>query len=73
MDAKEFLSIFAGRVDVVGRSSRMSVKINDGELLAYVEEHLAGKERVGFYNLLDGDVVRFAVIDFDSHGQSDDG
>ncbi len=72
MDADEFLSVFSGRVDVIGRSQGMSVKVNDGELKEFVGDHLAGKERIGFYNHLDGDVVRFSVIDFDSHGYADE-
>jgi hypothetical protein len=44
---------------------------NDFEFQSYIEQHLQGIDRVGIYNMLEGDRVRFAVIDLDSHGKDE--
>lgn len=70
MTTEDMLDIFKGRVDFVGTSSGMSVQVNR-PLVDYVQRHLDGVDRLGFYNLLPNNVIRFAVIDFDSHQKPD--
>ncbi len=64
------LSTFIGRTDVIAvtkNGRHNSVKVTQEECEQTLSLHLAGKQRAGIYNLLSGDVVRFAVVDFDSH------
>ncbi|MGD0036753.1 MAG: AAA family ATPase [Bacteroidota bacterium] len=66
----EFLNIFVGRQDRICTASQKSTPVTDeNHLQTVVQRHLDGIERIGFYNLLNGNVVRFGVIDFDSHGK----
>ncbi len=72
----QIMSAFVGRRDRVGLMMHgerpVSVKVTEEEFRIHLQQHVDGNQRVGIYNLMDGDAVRFAVIDFDSHGADDE-
>ena len=64
-----FRNLFDGRQDVVCLSSEMAEYVSTkAEIDTHFENHLAGKCRMGSYNLLPDGTVRWAMIEFEDHG-----
>ena len=64
-----FRNLFDGRQDVVCLSSEMAEYVfTKAEIDTHFENHLAGKCRMGSYNLLPDGTVRWAMIEFEDHG-----
>ena len=73
-DSTMLPSLFPGRSDRVGLMTEggpISKQIDPGALFEHLNKHIQGIERCGIYNVLPDDTVRFAVLDFDSHGSDD--
>ena len=73
-DSTLLATLFPGRSDRIGLMTEqgpISKPIDPGALLEHLGRHVRGIERCGIYNVLPDDTVRFAVVDFDSHGTED--
>ncbi len=71
----KFYNLFKGRTDKVGvmeEEPRSKTVRSEEEIRALVIDHLEGRGRVGFYNLLPDGTCPWAVIDFDEHGGAGD-
>ena len=65
--AKKLLNdYFVTREDKIAVYPQWTVNIA-GDLENYIEKHLEGTNRVGFYNLNHESLVRWGVIDLDDH------
>src|SRR5437660_4258353 len=74
MNADKILELFAGRTDaftVTGNGHYECVRPQNGEFRRLITAHINGTHRVGVFPITDANVVRFAVIDFDSHGKNE--
>jgi hypothetical protein len=64
--------IFSGRKDRIGAIEKgqatSTVIDNEESLQSLIEDHLSGKRRLGFYNKLHDNRVRWAVVEFEDHG-----
>ena len=72
---QQFFDLFKGRIDRVGGGGDAASSIavhSEKEILDLVQQHLDGKTRVGFYNLLPDGTCPWAAIDFDDHGKAGD-
>ena len=63
-----YFALFRGRTDKIGLSTKLSTSINEQDLLQYVQNHLAGVTRLGFYNLLPDGTSPWAMIECEDHG-----
>jgi archaellum biogenesis ATPase FlaH len=75
LSPKSFFKYFKGRPDRVmlyarGKEITQEIKRGEFEIIQRLEAHLAGSTRVGFYNLLNGDVIPWAVVNFTEGGVS---
>ncbi|MGB6647059.1 MAG: AAA family ATPase, partial [Bacteroidota bacterium] len=73
-DCTVLATLFPGRTDRIGlmtEAGPISRTIDPKKLFVHLDNHTRGIERCGIYNVLPDDTVRFAVLDFDSHGASD--
>jgi len=72
---QQFFDLFKGRTDSVGIGGNKASSIavhSEKEILDLVQQHLQGKTRIGFYNLLPDGTCPWAVVDFDDHGKAGD-
>ena len=64
-----YYSLFSGRTDQVGQGDSLSTPVSSvDEILAFVEDHLNGKVRLGLYNLLPDVTCTWAMIECENHG-----
>lgn len=67
--ATTYIDLFKARTDVVGLASTLSTSVSsETELLQYVDHHLDGTLRLGFYNLLPNGTCPWAMVEFEDHG-----
>ena len=72
---QKIFEIFKGRTDRVGVGGDAASSIavhSEKEILDLVQQHLEGKSRIGFYNLLPDGTCPWAAVDFDDHGNAGD-
>ena len=72
---QQFFEIFKGRTDRagIGGNAASSIAVHsETEILDLVQQHLDGKTRIGFYNLLPDGTCPWAVVDFDDHEKAGD-
>ena len=77
LNPRNFTHLFLGREDramlnAKGKIINQQVKRKKHELYFRAEAHLNGSTRLGFFNMLDGFVVPWAVVIFDEGGPSKD-
>jgi hypothetical protein len=64
-----FYELFKGRTDTVGLATTLSTaRHSEDAILEDVRNHLNGKCRLGFYNLLPNSTSPWAMIEFEDHG-----
>jgi hypothetical protein len=65
------LKKFGSREDRVGQATKpISIAVSDkDEILKRLDKHLSGDLRLGLYNLLPDGSVRWAVVEFEHHGE----
>jgi len=68
----ELLTKFISREDRVGQAVQpVSVPVtNKDEILKRLDKHLSGELRLGLYNLLPDGSVKWAVVEFENHGDT---
>jgi len=66
MEAEFLREYFVTRQDFIGIYPAKSIPIN-GDMENYIQGHLSGKKRIGFYCLNKDSTVRWSVIDQDNH------
>ena len=70
--AKKLLTeYFVTRNDRICVYPEMSISI-DGNLEEWIDRHIKGEKRLGFYTLNLDSTVKWAVIDLDNHSKQDD-
>jgi hypothetical protein len=68
---EELLTKFTCREDCIGLATTMSTKVSSkDDLLKNLEKHLSGDLRLGLYNLLPDGNVKWAVVEFENHGDA---
>jgi hypothetical protein len=67
--------LFKARTDqigTVGKKAYSKVVRQVSEVLDLLQQHLEGKARLGFYNLLPNGTCPWAVVEFEDHGKAGD-
>ncbi len=70
---EDFFSLFRGRIDTVGVSDKFAIPVSSEKNLSpFVVDHIIGKRRLGFFNLLPDLTCPWAMIEFEDHGKPGD-